>query len=318
MRTYYVSGAVRRPADTPGRSHYPRRVSLSVGVVSYNPPESLADLCNSLVAQGCRVRVVDNGSTTGVAVLTSCERAGAEVVRLGSNTGVSGALAALIAAAEGDEWLLTLDQDSRVSDGFVRLLAGSAAAAEPRVAVVGPVVRDELTGDPIQGDAAATAAYDVVGVITSGSLCRTSALREVGGVRTDLFIDYVDWDLCLRLRAAGWRVVVEPAVVLLHSLGATRTHQVAGVGVRATHHSADRQYYKYRNFILLARAGTLRGVPRWALRQAAALAWGPLKIVVLEHDRITKLRAIVGGVRDGLRGRGGPRPTGGAARRWTR
>lgn len=283
---------------------------LSVGIVSYEPPKSLVALCASLIAQDCRVRLVDNGSTTGADVLAACERAGALVVRLGRNTGVSGALAALLDAAAGDEWLLTLDQDSRLPGDFVRLMTGSATAADPRVAVVGPVVRDELSGDLLQGDPTPTTAYDVLGVITSGSLCRTSALREVGGIRADLFIDFVDWDLCLRLRAAGWRVVIEPAAVLLHSLGATRTHRVAWVGVHASHHSADRQYYKYRNFLLLARAGTLRGEPRWAARQAAALAWGPLKILLLERDRVAKLRAVVAGVRDGLRGRGGSRPTG--------
>lgn len=289
----------------------------SVGVVSYNPPESLVALCAAVLAQGCRVRVIDNGSRTGAEVLVACEEAGAEVVRLGSNTGISGALAVLLDAAVEDDWLLTLDQDSRLPDDFVRLLAGSAAVSDPEVAVVGPVVRDELSADVLQGDPQAPSAYDVMGVITSGSLCRTGALRAVGGFRADLFIDYVDWDLCLRLRAAGWRVAVEPAAVLLHSLGATRTHSVAGVGVRASHHSADRQYYKYRNFLLLARAGTLRGAPRWSVRQAAALAWGPLKIVLLERERIAKLRAIAAGVRDGLRGRGGSRPTRGGAQRST-
>ena len=289
-------------------------MSLSVGVVSYDPPESLVTLVFALVAQGCRVRVVDNGSNTGADVLVDCEEAGAEVVRLGRNTGVSGALGALLDAVGADEWLLTLDQDSRLTEGFVDHLVDSPAAADRAVAVVGPLVRDEKTGDVLQGDPTAAAWYAVPGVITSGSLCRTSALREVGGARADLFIDYVDWDLCLRLRAAGWRVAVEPAALMLHSLGRTRTHRVAGAAIRTSHHSADRQYYKYRNFLLLARAGTLRVDPRWALRHAAALAWGPLKIMLLEHDRRAKLRAISAGVRDGLRGQGGPRPTGGAAR----
>lgn len=284
-------------------------------MVSFEPPASLVELCTCLVEQGCGVTVVDNGSTSGADVLTGCERAGADVVRLGRNAGMSGALAVLVEAVTGDEWLLTLDQDSRLTDHLVRLLADSPAVDDPRVAVIGPVVRDEASGDLLQGDPTASAAYDVPGVITSGSLCRTSALREVGGVRADLFIDYVDWDLCLRLRAAGWRVVVEPAALLLHSLGDTRTHRLAAsLRVRASHHQADRQYYKYRNFVLLARAGTLRADPRWALRHAAALTWGPLKIVLLERDRVAKLRAIAAGVRDGVLGRGGPRPTGGAAR----
>jgi rhamnosyltransferase len=293
-------------------------VSISAGVVSYDPPESLVALCRSLVVQGCPVRVVDNGSATAAGVLAACERAGAQVVRLGENTGVSGALSVLFDAAEGDEWVLTLDQDSVVPGDFVCLLTDAAGTADRRVAVIGPVVRDQQSGDVVQGDPSATTAYDVPGVITSGSLCRSAALRDVGGVRTDLFVDYVDWDLCLRLRAAGWRVVVQPRAVMLHSLGATRTHRFAGVvRVRASHHSADRQYYKYRNFILLARAGTFRGATWWALRQAAALGWGPLKIALLEQDRVAKMRAIVQGIKDGLRGRGGSRPTRGVDRRST-
>ena len=289
-------------------------MSLRAGVVSFQPPESLVSLCSSLVAQGCHVSVVDNGSSSGAEVLAACERAGADVVRLGRNAGVSGALSALVDMVTDEEWLLTFDQDSAVTDDFVTRLTSSPAVADPRVAVVGPMVRDERSGVLLQGDAAATAVYDVLGVITSGSLCRTRALHQVG-VRSDLFIDYVDWDLCLRLRAAGWRVVVEPSAVMLHSIGAARTHRVAGgLKVRASHHSADRQYYRYRNFLLLARAGTLRAEPRWALRHAAALTWGPLKIAILERDRGAKLRAIATGVRDGLRGRGGPRPTSGDAR----
>jgi rhamnosyltransferase len=295
--------------------NYARRVHLRAGVISFDPPDSLVALCASLVAQGCQVSVVDNGSSGGLRVLDQCERAGADVLRLGCNTGVSGALTTLVDIVKEEEWLLTLDQDSRISEDFVALLTRSPTVAEPEVAVLGPLVRDEQTGDLVQGDPAATAAYDVLGVITSGSLCRTVALRAVGGFRADLFIDYVDWDLCLRLRAAGWRVVVEPAAEMTHSIGDTRSHRVAGVvPVRASHHSADRQYYKYRNFLLLARSGTLRSEPRWALRHAMALAWGPFKITLLERDRLAKLRAIVAGVRDGLRGRGGPRPTSGADR----
>ena len=194
-------------------------VSISAGIVSFNPPESMRDLCGALLSQGCPVTVVDNGSGSGADVLDDCERAGADVVRLGHNAGVSGALTVLVDMLSDKKWLLTLDEDSRPTQDFVALLTSSPALTKPRVAVVGPMVRDEHSGHLLQGDAEAAGAYHVPGVITSGSLCRTDALREVGGVRSDLFIDDVVLQICAC--ACAFRpVVIEPAALLMHSIGA--------------------------------------------------------------------------------------------------
>ena len=140
-------------------------------------------------------------------------------------------------------------------------------------------------------------------VITSGALCRVHALSSVGGVRRGLFIDFVDWDLCFRLRAQGWEIAVAPEAVLNHAIGQGVSHRLLGLRVVTTNHSPDRLYYRYRNFVLLAREGRFRTRSSWFLRTTLSLFATPAKILLYEDRRRAKLGAIVRGVRDGWRHR---------------
>lgn len=284
--------------------------AIAAGVVSFNPDRNLALLCTELAAQGCAVFVHDNASATGQEVLAECERSGARVVRADQNTGVAGGLADLLAqTATGFEWLLTFDQDSQVPEGYVEALRDSPAAADAQVAIVAPRVIETATGATVQGRADDTGPRALSRVITSGALCRIAALDQVGGFRSDLFIDYVDYDLSLRLTTAGWKLMLHPDAVLQHTIGAQSTHRVVGkLAIITSNHSPDRQYYKFRNYLLLLRDRTLWADPRSAVLDGLALLWAPVKIVLFEQNRQAKLRAIGQGLADGVRGRGGPRP----------
>jgi len=280
---------------------------VEAAIVSYNPAPSLLRLVTDLVAAKIPVEVVDNASTSGADVLEQCEAAGATLTLLSTNTGVAGALNHALQSATA-EWLLTFDQDSRLTAHMLEQLLGSPAAAGERVAIVAPVVRDESTARPLQGDPGRKEWYTTERAVTSGSLCRVDTLRAVGGFRTDLVIDFVDWDLCLRLRKAGWRIAIEPTAVLEHTIGRSTTHRVPLVGeVTTSNHVADRQYYKYRNYLLLARSGQLGHDPTWSARTAFGLGLGVGKVLAFESDKPAKLGAIAAGVRDGVLGRGGTR-----------
>lgn len=71
---------------------------------------------------------------------------------------------------------------------------------------------------------------DVLGVGTAGMLIRTEALQAVGGFDPVLGPFGDGLEISRRLRAAGWRVVVEPAAVVRHaqlSLGTSRRSSYA-------------------------------------------------------------------------------------------
>ncbi len=282
-------------------------MQVAAAIVSYNPTASLPHLVKTLTAAGIPVEVVDNASSNGLEHLLASRDAGATVTTLDTNTGVAGALETALDATTAD-WLLTFDQDSTVTPESLEKLIGSPAIERPTVAVVAPVALDEASGEPLQGDPTRTGWYEVERVFTSGALCRVVALRAVGGFRTDLVIDFVDWDLCVRLRKARWLIAIEPAAILEHSIGRATTHHVPLVGeVTTTNHNPDRQYYKYRNYLLLARAGKLGPDTRWAVRTALGLGLGVGKVLAFEDDKAAKLAAIAAGVRDGVTGRTGTR-----------
>jgi GT2 family glycosyltransferase len=285
-------------------------MKVAAAIVSYNPTVELPHLVETLIAAGIPVEVVDNSSSTGLEHLLASRDAGATVTTLDTNTGVAGALQTALDATTAD-WLLTFDQDSTVTAESLARLVGSPASAGPTVAVVAPVALDKESGEPLQGDPTKTEWYEVERVITSGALCRVVALRAVGGFRTDLVIDFVDWDLCVRLRKARWLIAIEPTAILEHSIGRATTHHVPFVGdVTTTNHTPDRQYYKYRNYLLLARTGKLGPDTRWSLRTALGLGLGVGKVLAFEDDKAAKLAAIAAGVRDGVAGRpGNRRPT---------
>jgi GT2 family glycosyltransferase len=280
---------------------------VEAAIVSYNPAPSLLRLVTELVAAGIPVEVVDNASTSGVDILEECAAVGATLTLMDTNTGVAGALDLALEHTAAD-WLLTFDQDSALTAHTLTRLLESEATTSARVAIVAPVVRDEATGRPLQGHPGRSRWYETERAFTSGSLCRVAALRHVGGFRTDLVIDFVDWDLCVRLRGAGWQIAIEPAAALEHTIGRATTHHVPLLGeVTTSNHNADRQYYKYRNYLLLARAGELAHDPQWSARTALGLGLGVAKVLAFESDKKSKLTAIAAGVRDGVAGRGGAR-----------
>jgi GT2 family glycosyltransferase len=282
-------------------------MEVGAAIVSYNPSQPLLDLVKGLAKAGVPVEIVDNASTSGSDVLEECAAAGATIALLDTNTGVAGALARALDTSAA-EWLLTFDQDSRLTPDLVEQLIHSPATTSARTAIVAPVVVDAQSGDLLQGDPTAGRWYPVERVLTSGSLCRVAALRHIGGFRADLVIDFVDWDLCVRLREAGWQVAVEPSAVLQHSIGRATAHVLPLLGaVSTSNHTADRQYYKYRNFLLLGRSGELAHDPVWSARTAVGLVLGVGKVLALENDRKAKIAAIAAGVRDGVAGRGGTR-----------
>jgi hypothetical protein len=65
-----------------------------------------------------------------------------------------------------------------------------------------------------------------------------------------------------------------------------------------------RKYYLFRNSVVLIGAFGRRN-PHWLAYQLLALLEILAGVILLERDKLTKLRACVAGIADGLRGRMG-------------
>jgi N-acetylglucosaminyl-diphospho-decaprenol L-rhamnosyltransferase len=259
------------------------RLSIDVAVVAFNRYDLTHSCLAHLSAQTRehRVFVCDNGSTDGTAERLAQDWPAARVVRMEENRGFAEACNAAVAAGGGDAVVL-LNNDVDCRPDFVeRVVApleaepglGSVAAlcvrpGGERIDSIGLTTDATLSGFPrLQGRPVAEAASPrpvLVGPAGTAAAYRRSAWDELGGLDERLPAYSEDFDLAMRLRAAGWGTVAAPDAVGVHLGSATYGHRTA---FQRRHGGFGRAY-------LIRRYGLLRGryAPRTALTEAIVIA----------------------------------------------
>ncbi len=276
-------------------------------IVSYNPGSTLLENIAALDDQVEKVIVVDNGSSgDSMSRLKAVENLGVDVLRNPSNLGIAAALnqGVQYALRQGFPWVITFDQDSRVTPGFVRGMLTTFRLAENKnsVALLAPSYIDQHSGIRVYS----TSMPDgrIITAMTSGSLLSAAVISALGPFDESLFIDYVDTDFCLRARRRGM-IILQSRAVLLHSLGRTTFHRFLGLRYGTTNHSWQRRYYITRNRLrLLLRYWN--DWP-WVWREVRALLLHGVKIALVEQDKWRKFRAIAVGTADAFLGKVGKR-----------
>lgn len=136
------------------------------------------------------------------------------------NLGISGAgnEAMHLARARRHQWMLLLDQDTRVTAAFLKTMLGWSGrlAGRSELALVAPTVRSGgLVVSPRRylfnrhiayPDPAPGIAEGEAFAINSGSLTRVSALRTVGGFSNDFWLDYSDIYVCHQYFLHGYKL----------------------------------------------------------------------------------------------------------------
>ena len=221
-----------------------------VGAVLFEPDSAAAvsEVCTQLVELSDAPIIIDNSTSERSMALVrdTCRRHGVELFGNGTNHGTAGGINWLlqIAVERGSDWLTYFDQDSRVGTQYRERLQ-TLASVDADVAAVGSVFA-EYGGVPETGPLRATR-Y----LIASGSSWRVAAVVGAGWCDQDMFLDVVDTELCMRLRARGWRLVVDPHRVMEHHIGSDPI-RIAGP-VSASRHPAWRRRLMWRNSVVLAR-----------------------------------------------------------------
>ncbi|WP_184808236.1 glycosyltransferase family 2 protein [Actinophytocola algeriensis] len=180
-----------------------------------------------------RLLVVDNASDDGTEEILAAHPARPEVLRLPTNTGYAGALAAVDRhAAVGTEFTAWLNDDAEPAPDWLAALEDAldqdeqAAAAGSRMAGLDGAVLSigvGLTADGHGVDLVDEAAgpRPVFGFCGGAVLLRTEALRHAGGVPARFFCYYEDTDTAWRLRLANHTIVSVPTARVTHRHGAS-------------------------------------------------------------------------------------------------
>ena len=302
-----------------------QHASKICGIVVVSRPDSaLGTRLASLAQQVGAIVVVINGPVqVDTSLVETSSGRSILAIQNDSNLGIAAALNQGLRRAGdlGCEWALTLDQDSDPAPDIVmqQMQALQQASVKDRVCIVGARVINRGVGTearylrkafgPVYRRSLCTGQVleDVTSVITSGSLVRLGAFRDLGGFREDFFIDYVDTEFCLRALSRGYRIIVACEARLEHQLGRRTKASLGPLALYPTHHSPGRWYYMSRNRIPMIRRYGLQ-VPHWLSYEIVASSYVMLRMLLTEHERRQKLKAFLRGTWDGLRGRMGPMP----------
>jgi len=217
--------------------------SVAAIVLNWNGLADTRVAVRSLLAQTFRsvaVWVVDNASAGPDAAALAAEFGDRiHLVRNAANLGFpgghNGTLRHLVDSGSVD-WIALLNNDAIADPAWIERLV-AAGESDPRIGACASlmVFRADAstvenagvvmlrTGEAIprgRGRPAAefAAPADVAGACFGAVLLRTAALREVGLMRDDFFLNFEDVDLSLRLLACGWRIRYVPDAVVRHGL----------------------------------------------------------------------------------------------------
>lgn len=292
-------------------------------VVTFHPEEeTLRTLLKALEPQVSGVIVVDNNPKADVSVPTLLDMLQSDrvhLIRLNENLGIAKALNVGIEHARrcGADYVLLSDQDSLPAADMVSNLLQSMDTllqSGYRVGAIGPTYKDLYTnmvypfqvtipGKFFYGHMIPTSKKPIIPVltlITSGALIPIQVLSEIGLMREDFFIDYVDIEWCHRATHAGYGLWGTSNSLLLHRLG-ERSLRVWYLRWRKeSAYPPLRMYYRIRNFIALCR---IRYIPlRWKIRSA----WYSLGLIYTHvcYGRqrsatcLMVLRAMIDGIRN--------------------
>lgn len=299
------------------------RCSIASVTVAYNGEAFLVRHLDALLGQTLpldEIIVVNNASTDATLKLLSKYYPQVTIINLSDNAGVGGGYAAGLNYALNEkqyDWVWLFDQDSIPRhDGLERLSEGLCSLGDEGtdVAILAPVCLHEDTQRRYPGmrwrngwrKCEFTAKVEFVdAVISSGSLVRGEHIRKAGFPRADFFIDYVDFEHCLRLRKHGYRIAVVRESVLHHAVGRPRTIRLASFTYTWADHEPWREYYKTRNEVF-----TIWGHDsRWMAKYATVLRLlrHALGILLFGKNKFACLKMMRLGFGDGLAGKLGIR-----------
>lgn len=242
-------------------------------IITYHPnQQKLTNLVCKCVGQLDQVFIVDNGSSAPIEFWLAEMGSSVTLIELGDNLGIAHAQNVGIdqARALGLDYVVLFDQDSDPDrdnlPNLIHALSGLLKQHKP-VACVGPRYVDKRQNNPapfvrVEGlslvRASCSSQTDIVPVdhlIASGSVIPVKTLNVVGGMKEELFIDYVDLEWCERAMFMGYQTYGVCAAKMEHALG---DDPISFLGTAYPARSPLRHYYMFRNAIWMYRQSYVR------------------------------------------------------------
>src|SRR5580698_1862065 len=192
------------------------------------------------------------------------------VIRTTENLGAAGGWAAGLAYAALErrhDWVWTLDGDSIPADDALEGLLDGGAGLGARGGEVGMIAalpvhwETQISYPPLlwrhgfvkpSAEELQQPIWFADLAFASGLMARRELVEKIGLPRADFFMDFADFEYCLRARSQGYRIVVVTGVRLAHEVGHARRVRLPGFSGLWPNHAPWREYYIIRNLAYAA------------------------------------------------------------------
>jgi GT2 family glycosyltransferase len=262
--------------------------------------------------------VVDNGSTDGTSEMLGERYPEVTVLRMPKNLGAAGAWAAGLeyaALKKRHDWICTFDDDSIPGESVLQSLidvveSRRSEEGEP-IGMVSTLPVHVETGTcypPLlwrEGFVKPSAellrqpVWFADLAFASGCMVRREVVEQIGLPRSDFFMDFFDFEYCLRARSHGYKIAVATQVQLAHEVGHARQVRLPGYSRLWPNHAPWREYYITRNMAYAAWwLYPTAKTKRFTLRHLARHACGSL---LFGSNKFACIKKMAQGFWDGRR-----------------
>jgi len=292
--------------------------SIASVTTAYNAARVLPRHLQALTQQTRSLQeivVVDNASSDNTDKLLAEQYPEVTVFRLPENLGAAGAWSAGLeyaALQKRHDWVWTFDDDSVPQANALELLLNGIEELEssnPDIGMVAPLPVHAETGTYypplLWRDGFVKPSEELLSqpvwfadlVIASGCLVRREVVEKVGLPRSDFFMDFIDFEYCLRIRDAGYKIAVISCAKSAHEIGNARKVWLPGYTPIWPDHAPWREYYIARN---MAYAGwwlyPSPRLKRFVFRHLSRHAGG---VLLFGTNKLACLRKMAQGFCDG-------------------
>ncbi|WP_075655086.1 glycosyltransferase family 2 protein [Pseudochrobactrum sp. B5] len=282
-------------------------------IVTYNPDfKALAQLLDAILPQVHKTIIVDNGSQNDVCSFINNFTNKIIFEPLEQNLGIAKAhnVGIEIARNSNSNYVLLFDQDSLPHSDMVKKLHSAAVEkrkAGIKIACLGVRYEDPRQKNPppfikVEGLKLTrhqcnceSEIVEVDYLISSGSLIPIETIDNVGGMREELFIDYVDIEWGLRAQKLGYQSYGVCSAYMQHDLG---DNPIIFWGRKIPVHSPLRHYYHFRNAVWLYKQNWLK--TNWKIVDGIKLIRKFVFYSLFTENRVDHIRMMLKGIWHGL------------------
>lgn len=278
-------------------------------IVTYNPNfNKLANLINQLSLSGIYIIIVDNNSEKK---LSFNGFSNIDIISLKENSGIAKAQNFGISKAVRNnfEYILLFDQDSTICNDFIdNLYCDFFSITEQDKAAIGPRFIDENHGFFFPAlrfnkfglikklDVSnINKPINVSCLISSGTLISVKALKDIGYMKEEFFIDYVDTEWCFRALSKGYKLYMSNKAIMKHSIG---DDTIRFLNFKIPVHSGYRRYFRIRNLFFMWK---MPYIPKsLTIKLMMTNFLHQILLILLKKNKLIYIKYYLKAIKDGL------------------